>query len=67
MNAHSMKVRISGDANQHWETTLGEFLADNADAFSERDVAAMTAAVEFGSIYTIGGGAAPCFHVCRVE
>lgn len=48
-------------------TTLAAFIAENADAFDDRDVADMTADLAAYRPVHIGGGAAPLVTVRNVE
>jgi hypothetical protein len=46
-------------ADERWETTLAEFVADNADGLDDEAEATLSA----GEQYVAGGGAAPAYRL----
>lgn len=54
------------DGRREW-TFLGQFVADNADAMDERDVADLRAELAAYRTYHMGGGAGPLFAIRNAD
>jgi hypothetical protein len=65
--AHATKITVTDDAGRREWTTLGDFIAQNADAFDERDVADLRAELAARRTYWFGGGAGPLFAIRNDE
>ncbi|MBK8246230.1 MAG: hypothetical protein IPK85_02305 [Gemmatimonadetes bacterium] len=61
------RIAITDEEGRRELATLGEFIADNGDAFDERDVAALRAELAAYRPYHMGGGAGPLFTIRNVE
>lgn len=59
-----MKIKIRA-GNLSRNTTLAEFVRDNASAFTPADLRSMRLALAFGCVYRGGGGAAAAWEVSR--
>ena len=62
-----MNITLQFGPGEIEHTTLAAFIAENADAFDDRDVADMTADLAAYRPVHIGGGAAPLVTVRNVE
>lgn len=62
-----MNITVQSAPGQVHHTTLAGFVADNADALDDRDIADMTADLAAYRPVHIGGGAAPLVTVRNVE
>ena len=54
------------DGHVEW-SKLGQFIADNADAMDERDVADLRADLAAYRTYYMGGGAGPMFAIRNAD
>ena len=61
------RIAITDEEGRRELATLGEFIADNADAFDERDVAALRAELAAYRTYHMGGGAGPLFAIRNAD
>ena len=60
-----MRIEVECGA-ERWETTLADFVADNADGLDD-EPEAIERTLSAGERYVGGGGAAPAYRLRRAE